>query len=134
MLGFRCPQRPEALQYRAMPGLADESFLVDTQRFAIRRRLGAGGMGVVYEAFDRELGSRIALKTLRELDARTLYRFKREFRALQGIEHPNLVSLGELIEHKGQWFFTMELVEGVDFLTYVRNAGGARPLSALEVA
>src|SRR5690242_5449120 len=42
-----------------LAGLADESAIFDSQRFAIRRRIGAGAMGVVYEAFDRELGSRI---------------------------------------------------------------------------
>ena len=72
-----------------------------TERFAIKRRLGAGGMGVVYEALDREHNARVALKTLRHLDAQGLYRFKNEFRALQGMQHQNLVSLGELIEADG---------------------------------
>jgi serine/threonine protein kinase/tetratricopeptide (TPR) repeat protein len=96
-----------------------------TERFVVQRRLGEGGMGVVYEALDRELNIRVALKTLRRVDAQALYLLKREFRSLQDLEHPNLVSLGELIEASGEWFFTMELVEGVDFLQYVRP--GARP-------
>jgi hypothetical protein len=94
-----------------------------TERFEIVRRLGAGGMGVVYEALDREHGSHVALKTLRRLDARTILRFKQEFRALEGLHHPNLVELGDLIEDRGRWFFTMELVRGVDFLSYVRPLG-----------
>jgi hypothetical protein len=80
-------------------------------------------MGVVWEAFDRERNQRVALKTLRRLDAEHLYRFKREFRSLQGLEHPNLVRLGELFESDGRWFFTMELVEGVAFLEWVRPGG-----------
>ena len=77
-------------------------------------------MGVVYEAIDRSQGSRVALKTLRDrLSAHDLYRLKAEFRSLEGLEHPNLVSLGELIQEDGAWFFTMELVDGVDLLTYV---------------
>ena len=77
-------------------------------------------MGVVYEAFDRERQIPVAVKTLRTLDADTLLRFKNEFRALQDLHHPNLVSLSELIEHHGQWFFTMELIHGVDFISHVR--------------
>lgn len=92
-----------------------------TERFAVLRRLGAGGMGEVFEALDRERGERVALKTLRRLDAGLLYRLKAEFRALQSMHHPNLISLGELIEARGQWFFTMELIDGVDFVSYVRS-------------
>jgi len=79
-------------------------------------------MGVVYEAFDRERRTPVALKTLRSVEARALARFKNEFRALQDLEHPNLVSLGELMLDGGAWFFTMELVEGVGFLPHIRPA------------
>ncbi len=80
-------------------------------------------MGIVYEAFDRELETPIALKTLppQRTHARALARFKREFRMLQDVEHPNLVTLGELIEDGGLWFFTMELVRGEHLIDYVRN-------------
>ncbi len=81
-------------------------------------------MGDVYEAYDREREVTVALKTLRHVDARAVARFKREFRALADIEHPNLVSLGELIAEGGQWFFTMELVTGTDFLAYICDARG----------
>jgi hypothetical protein len=92
-----------------------------TDRFAVVRMLGAGGMGEVYEAVDRTDDTRVALKVLRRLDARVLYRFKREFRSLQELEHPGLVALGELHDVDGLWFFTMELIDGVDLLTYVRG-------------
>ncbi len=59
-------------------------------------------------------------KTLRHLTASSLVRFKREFRALQGLDHPNVVSLGELISEAGGWFYSMEFIEGVDILNYVR--------------
>ncbi len=96
-----------------------------TERFEIKRRLGAGGMGVVYEAYDRERCQTVALKSLNRFDAQALLRFKNEFRALHDIDHPNLVSLYELCEDDGTWFFTMELIRGVDFLTYVRGAAPA---------
>ena len=88
-------------------------------RFQIIRRIGAGGVGLVYEAVDREYGSRVALKTLQRLDGEALLRFKNEFRLLQDIHHPNLIQLGELFEEDGHWFFTMELLDGVDFMTHV---------------
>ena len=59
-----------------------------TRRFEVRRRLGMGGMGIVYEAYDRERQTSVALKTLRHIDARALYRLKNEFRSLQDLEHP----------------------------------------------
>src|SRR6185369_9350406 len=80
-------------------------------------------MGVVYDVFDRERKTRVALKTLRTLGGEQLMRFKNEFRALSDLHHSNLVSLGELIHHEGLWFFTMELIDGFDLLTHVRPDG-----------
>jgi len=91
-----------------------------TDRFTIVRRIGAGGMGIVYEAYDKERDVRVALKTLPKVDAAALYRFKHEFRALTDVVHPNLVALYQLISVGEQWFFTMEFVNGCDFLEYVR--------------
>jgi len=90
----------------------------------------------VFEAFDKERNARVALKTLKGLASRragaqALLRFKREFRALQDLHHRNLVTLGELIGEGQQWFFTMELVEGFDFLAYVRPRA---PMAAEGVA
>ena len=104
-----------------------------TRRFEIVRVVGSGGSGVVYEAFDRERDVRVALKVLKALDAEARLQFKSEFRALQDIRHPNLVSLGELHEEAGQLFFTMELVRGVDFLVHARvHEEGDAPPSTLR--
>ncbi len=99
-----------------------------TERFQLVRRLGAGGMGVVYEAIDRDHETRVALKTLRTWTADSFLRFKAEFRALQDLHHPNLVSLGELLEEHGTWFFTMELVEGAPFLSWVCSRSVVEPI------
>src|SRR5271154_4836925 len=86
-------------------------------------------MGVVYEAFDEERRASVALKTLNRFDGDALARFRREFRALQGLAHPNLVALVELFFVNDQWFFTMELLDGVDFGSHVR---GTAPRTAYE--
>ncbi len=96
-----------------------------TERFEILRYLGAGGMGVVFAALDKEQGVSVALKQLHQTDGAALLRLKAEFRSLRDVRHPNLVALHELIEQNGQWFFTMELVEGTDFLGFVRPSDKA---------
>ena len=98
------------------------------ERFELRRRIGSGGMGEVYEAFDRDAAEMVALKTLARADGDTITRFKREFRALQSTSHPNLVNLRELVRDGDQWFLTMELVRGRHFLEHVR--GDANELRA----
>jgi serine/threonine protein kinase/tetratricopeptide (TPR) repeat protein len=100
----------------------DAEFAGNT-RFRVVRRLGSGGMGVVYEAYDRERGVPAALKHLRQLSADAILRFKNEFRSLQDLQHRNLVGLRELWEDQGRWFLTMELVVGCDVLSYVRRRG-----------
>ena len=92
-----------------------------TERFELRRQLGRGGMGVVYEVYDHHRGMRVALKTLRRLDANGLLRFKREFRTLNDLSHPNIIDLYELVSAGRDWFFTMEFVDGQDLISHVRG-------------
>jgi serine/threonine protein kinase len=93
-----------------------------TDRYQVVRQLGEGGMGVVYEALDREHGRAVALKRLLYYSPEALYRFKREFRTLADVYHPNLVRLYELIvSESDRPFFAMELVRGVDFVEHVRG-------------
>lgn len=94
--------------------------LPDTERYEIRRRLGSGSSGVVYEGWDRERESPVALKWLTYVDVETIHRLKTEFRSLAEISHPNLVQLYDLASEGDRWFFTMELVRGVVLPTYLR--------------
>jgi eukaryotic-like serine/threonine-protein kinase len=96
-------------------------------RFALLRKIGEGSFGLVYEAEDRLDGGRVALKVLRQLGPEWADRFKREFRSLRDLEHPNIISLFELFFLDERWFFTMELLDGVSLLDHVRygNERGA---------
>jgi hypothetical protein len=104
-------------------GERHEPEFLGNPRFQVVRKLGLGATGAVYEAIDREQSVRVAIKVLRTFDAEVLIRFKKEFRALQELQHPNLVSLGELFQDGGRWFFTMEYIDGPDLLSYVRTDG-----------
>jgi eukaryotic-like serine/threonine-protein kinase len=96
------------------------------KRFRVIRPIGEGGMGVVYEAEDRERGQLVALKTLKHRDLDTLYRLKREFRALAHLSHPNLVDLYDMVVAEDTGFLTMELVEGSDIIRHCRPGAPGR--------
>lgn len=91
-------------------------------RLHVQRRIGEGGMGVVYEAYDALRRAPVALKTLSRLDAQGIYRMKQEFRSLVDVTHVNLCRLHELFS-ENEWFFTMELVAGEPFDRWVRPRG-----------
>ena len=76
-------------------------------------------MGTVHLVYDEQLETEVALKTLNLSGGTDLYRFKREFRSLADIKHPNLVTLYELVSEGALWFFTMEYVAGVPFDRYL---------------
>ena len=99
-----------------------------TERFRPRAVVGRGSMGVVYRVFDADMDCDVALKTLDALEPDGVYGLKQEFRAIAGVTHPNLVALYELVVGDGCCFFTMEYVDGVDFLSHVRGGDLARLL------
>ena len=97
--------------------------LGEAGRFAVQRELGRGEFAVVYLARDRKLDELVALKLLRRQALRQigLKRFRKEFAISAGLRHPNLARHYELLCDAGDWFFTMELVEGPDFVEYARR-------------
>lgn len=134
--GAACRSRPPLRrQGAAFGGTVSENGDTDRLRlpdgFGVQRRyrtldrVGQGSMGTVYRVFDDELGAEVALKTLHRIGPEEIYRLKNEFRTLAGVVAPNLVQLYELVVSDDACFFTMEFVDGVDFVRYVRGGTSA---------
>lgn len=93
-------------------------------KYEIRRELGRGAMGVVFDAWDPSLERRVALKTVRrdQLDGaeakELLDRFKREAQAAGRLSHPNIVAVYEYGEDEGIAFIAMEYIEGRELKEY----------------
>jgi len=87
-------------------------------KYEIRREIGRGAMGVVYEAYDPMIKRVVALKTIRqdqlsgEDSAQMINRFRREAQAAGRLNHPNIVAIYDFGEEAGVWYIAMEFVTG----------------------
>src|SRR5215213_4523971 len=93
------------------PVLAEQEAV---RQYRLTRKLGEGGMGVVFEARDERLDRLVAIKRLRAMDTHPSLRERlvREARVAAKISHPNICQVYELAEENGELFVVMELLEG----------------------
>ena len=110
----------------ALASLAEGA--VFASRYEILGPLGRGGMGMVYKAFDRELGETVAIKVLRpdvaRESGRVEQRFRSEIRLARRVRHRNVCSVYGDGEHRGLLYICMENVEGENLAHAARAAGG----------
>jgi serine/threonine protein kinase len=83
--------------------------------FLLVKQLGAGGMGVIYRAIDRELGRKVAIKVMKKSlsdNIEFVNSFRHEAQAAAALNHRNVVQIYSFGQYKGQWYIVMELVDG----------------------
>ena len=134
--------RTGAASTRVPEGRRDGQGLLSTGRlfagrYEIQESLGAGGMGVVYRAFDRQVGETLAIKAIRpdvgQLDPTLLERFKQELRLARRITHRNVVRTFDLGESDGIYYITMEYVRGTTVASMIKEAGRLDVAAALTI-
>src|SRR5262245_17217352 len=106
-------------------------------RYEIRSCLGKGGMGVVYEAWDRMLEDRVAIKVLRRRegeDATAARRFRAEIKMARKVTHRNVCRIHDYGQDRGVEYISMQYVEGDDLRARVRGRGGLPAAEAHEIA
>ena len=100
-------------------------------KYDVSSVLGHGAMGVVYRAVDSALGRQVAIKAMSTdlpSDSEFRLRFVREARAVAQLQHPNIITIHELVEEEGTHYIVMELLEGASLSTLIRK----RPLELAE--
>jgi len=128
--GHQCPQDGTNLVLTQLPRTL-------VGRYHLERRLGFGGMGTVYEATDRGLERRVAVKVIRDQwvgSAEAAQRFKREARAAAGFTHPNVVTVHDYGAAEDRHaFLVMELLEGSTLRHELKQRSRLDPVRTVKI-
>lgn len=106
-------------------------------RYQVLKELGRGGMGIVFQAHDKQLNEPVAIKILSPLlgnDAEALERLRREVSAARRITHPNVIRIHDISETKGLQYVSMEFFSGRSLKDYIRSKSALSQKEALNIA
>lgn len=106
-------------------------------RYQVLQELGRGGMGIVFQAHDKQLNEQVAIKILSPLlsnDADALDRMKREVSAARRITHPNVIRIHDIAESKGLHYVSMEYFHGTSLKEYIKRSGSQSLMQAYNIA
>ncbi len=106
-------------------------------RYQILKELGRGGMGIVYQAHDKQLNDQVAIKILSPLlsnDPEALERMKREVSAARRITHPNVIRIHDISETGGLNYVSMEYFQGPSLKEFIKSSGTLSGVMASNIA
>lgn len=106
-------------------------------RYQILKELGRGGMGIVFQAYDKQLKEHVAIKVLSPLlshDSEALERMKREVSAARRITHSNIIRIFDLSEINGLQYVSMEYFQGTSLKDYIKKHGSLSFMQAYQIA
>jgi serine/threonine-protein kinase len=106
-------------------------------RFQILKELGRGGMGIVFQAYDKDLREQVAIKILSPIlstNTDALERLKREVSAARRVTHQNVIRIHDIAEMNGLHFVSMEFFQGQSLKEYIKQHGSLSPIQAWQIA
>ena len=106
-------------------------------RYQVLKELGRGGMGIVFQAYDKHLQEQVAIKILSPLlsnDPDALERLKREVSAARRITHPNVIRIHDIAEANGLQYVSMEYFGGTTLKDHIKQSGGLSVMEAFNIA